>query len=271
MKSPKNRFRCCFVQIKSRFQQPIKSRLIVLIVFFIVTHPNAQTLEVDSLPPTQPDKFNYKSLILPTALIGYGVFGLENHTIKSINMTTQNELVEHIDNKITIDDFAQYSPFLSVYALNAVGLKGKNSLKDRTIILVTAYLIMGGTVNILKYTGRVQRPDGTSKNSFPSGHTATAFMGAEFLRQEYNDVSVWYGISGYMVATGIGIFRMYNNRHWLTDVACGAGIGILSTKIAYWINPLLKRIFYKQNKTINAMITPFYNGKNYGLGIALSL
>ena len=89
---------------------------------------------------------------------------------------------------------------------------------------------MGGTVNILKQTGNIERPDGTSKNSFSSGHTATAFMGAEFLYQEYKDISDWHDITGYIVATGTGMFRMYNNRHWLTDVAAGAGIGILSTK-----------------------------------------
>ena len=48
--------------------------------------------------------------------------------------------------------------------------------------------------------------------------------------QEYKDVSVWYGISGYIVATGTGFFRIYNNKHWLTDVAAGAGIGILIDK-----------------------------------------
>jgi membrane-associated phospholipid phosphatase len=55
--------------------------------------------------------------------------------------------------------------------------------------------------------------------------------------QEYKDVSIWYGISGYVVATGTGFFRMYNDRHWLTDVAAGAGIGILCTKTAYWLYP----------------------------------
>src|SRR5690606_34760571 len=117
----------------------------------------------------------------------------------------------------TIDNISQYTPFLSVYALNALGVKGKNNFKDRTIILGTAYLIMGATVNILKNTGTVVRPDGTSDNSFPSGHTATAFMGAEFLFQEYKDVSIWYGISGYAIAAGTGFFRMSNQRHWLTD------------------------------------------------------
>ena len=125
-------------------------------------------------------------------------------------------------------------------------------------------------MNIIKRTGNVERPDGSSKNSFPSGHTATAFMGAEFLYQEYKDVSIWYGVAGYVVATGTGMFRMYNNRHWLTDVAAGAGIGILSTKIAYWIHPLIKRTIFKDRESANGIVMPFYNGREYGLGLSMT-
>ena len=244
--------------------------IIILFLFLSILKVNGQNTSIDSLKNKKNNRFKYESLIIPTVLIGYGVFGLENHTIKLLNTSTQNELVEHIDSKLTIDDFSQYSPFLSVYGLNAIGIKGKNNFKDRTLILGTAYLIMGGTVNILKGTGNVERPDGSSKNSFPSGHTATAFMGAEFLYQEYKDVSIWYGVSGYVVATGTGLFRMYNNRHWLSDVAAGAGIGILSTKIAYWIHPLIKKTFFKNKEETNGIAMPFYNGREYGLGLSMT-
>lgn len=229
-----------------------------------------QTKNIDSLQTDSNSRFKYKSLIIPTALIGYGIIGLESHTLKDINSEVKEELNEHIDKKLTIDDISQYSPFLSVYGLNAIGIEGKNNFKDRTIILSTAYIIMGATVGIIKETGNVQRPDGTGYNSFPSGHTATAFMGAEFLFQEYKEVSIWYGISGYVVAAGTGFFRMYNDRHWLSDVATGAGIGILSTKIAYWLHPWIKQILFKDKTELNGLLMPFYNGKNYGLGFSMT-
>jgi hypothetical protein len=84
----------------------------------------------------------------------------------------------------------------------------------------------------------------------PSGHTATAFAGAEFLGKnikmfqfgtEFQDV----------VATGTGFFRMYNDRHWLTDVAAGAGIGILCTKTAYWLYPKCKTTFQKRKQNVS--------------------
>ena len=242
---------------------------ISLLIFVFPIYLFGQTA-IDTFPKIQANKFKYASLIVPTALIGYGVIGLENNTIQAVNSDTKNEIREHIDEKFTIDDISQYTPFLSVYALNALGVEGKNNFKDRTIILGTAYLIVGASVYVIKNTSSVQRPDGTSNNSFPSGHTATAFMGAEFLYQEYKDLSIWYGISGYAIAAGTGFFRIYNDRHWLTDVAAGAGIGILSTKIAYWVHPLLKEHLFKNRKDLNGMVAPFHDGKNFGFVLGMT-
>ncbi len=213
-------------------------------------------------------QFNYKALILPSALVGYGIIGLESHQLISFNTEIREEVKEHIDEKLSIDDFSQYTPLVSIYALDAFGIKGKNNIKDKAIISATSYLIMGLAVNTLKKVTVSERPDGSSLNSFPSGHTATAFMGAELLHQEYKDVSIWYSISGYAIATGTGLFRMYNNRHWLTDVAAGAGIGILSTKMAYWLHPAVSKIFYNNKSSDKkVLVLPFYDGKTAGFGL----
>ena len=127
---------------------------------------------------------------------------------------------------------------------------------------------MGLTINAFKKTASVERPDGSSLNSFPSGHTATAFMGAELMMQEYKNESVWYGISGYVVATGTGLFRMYNNKHWLSDVVAGAGIGILSAKAGYWLFPYVSKVFKSnKNKRTQTIFLPNYNGKQVGFGL----
>jgi hypothetical protein len=211
-------------------------------------------------------KRNYKKFIIPAFLIGYGVIGLESDDLKLVNSNIKAEVNENIDEKITIDDFSQYLPAASVYGLNAFGIKGKHNFKERTIILGTSYLLMSASVLSLKTITKEQRPDGSGYNSFPSGHTATAFAGAEFLWQEYKDVSIWYGISGYLVATGTGIFRIYNDRHWLTDVVAGAGFGILGTKVAYIISPWIqKTLFPNETKTIS-VVAPFYNGQEMGIG-----
>jgi len=242
--------------------------IIVRFLFLFVLKVNGQNASVDSTKNSENIHFKYKSLIIPTILIGYGVVGLTSPALKDFNISVKNEFRDHDDKRVNWDDYAQYSPFLSVYTINALGIQGKNNFKDRTIVLITAYLIVGGSVNIIKKASKVERPDGSDARSFPSGHTATAFMGAEFLRQEYKDVSDWYGITGYVVAAGTGFFRMANEKHWLTDVATGAGIGILSTKIAYWVHPLIKKAIFKDK--INRVVMPFYNGREYGLGLSMT-
>ncbi|MBW4362138.1 phosphatase PAP2 family protein [Flavobacterium taihuense] len=253
-------------------------KIVLLLLMPIWSSLFAQTMVKanfqDSIPDSsaaKPLKFNPKQLILPTALIGFGFIGINSDQIKDFNSEVSEEVVEHIDKQITIDDFTQYAPAAAVYALGALGVKGKNNLKDKSIILASSFLIMNITVLSLKSITKVERPDGTSNNSFPSGHTATAFMGAEFLYQEYKDVSLWYGVSGYVVAAATGAFRVYNDRHWVTDVAAGAGIGILSAKAGYWLFPTVNKLFAsKSNPNRKSAFIPYYDGKQVGFGYVSS-
>lgn len=246
------------------------SRLVFLVSLFlmcVVTPVVAQQSSPDSIAFSNRYKLKYQSMIIPVSLITYGVVGIESDGLKVVNSEVKEEVNEHIDRKITIDNFSQYAPAFSVYGLNLLGIKGEHDFKDRAIILATSYVIMSTTTLALKAITKVKRPDGSSLNSFPSGHTATAFMGAEFLYQEYKSVSPWIGVAGYLVATGTGMFRVYNDRHWLTDVVAGAGIGILSTKIAYWVMPSIRNKIFKRGResTSNVFLAPFYSQGDFGL------
>src|SRR3954463_5229596 len=105
----------------------IKKNNLVILFTLLTLNSFGQYKSQDTLTINKNIKFKYEALIIPSALIVYGVIGLESHTLKDINTDTKTELSEHIDNKFTIDDFSQYSAFLSVYALNAAGVKGKNN------------------------------------------------------------------------------------------------------------------------------------------------
>jgi len=216
------------------------------------------------------EKFNerytrIKSLIVPVGLIAYGFVALENDGLNKIDRNTKLEIIEDHTEPITkLDNFLQYSPAIVVYGLNVLGIKGKNNFRDRTMIYALSTVISSAIVLPLKNITKVQRPDGAAFNSFPSGHAATAFAAAEFMRQEYKAVSPWYGIAGYSAATVTGILRLYNNKHWVSDIVAGAGVGILSSKLAYRIYPAIKRKFFKA-KSINTMVMPFY--QNGGAGI----
>ena len=136
----------------------------------------------------------------------------------------------------SFDDYTKFLPTLAVYGLNAAGVKGKHSIQRATVSYGFSMAIMGILVNGLKYTTKVTRPDGSANNSFPSGHTASAFTNATFLHKEYGQYrSGLYSIGGYATAVATGFGRVLNNRHWISDVLAGAGIGILSTELGYII------------------------------------
>lgn len=128
----------------------------------------------------------------------------------------------------------------------------------------------GILVNGTKYFVDEKRPDSSAQNSFPSGHTATVFMGAELVRSEYG---IGYGIGAYLVAGGVAFLRLYNDRHWLNDVVAGAGFGILSARIGYWLLPVNRKLFRLDKKKSATVIatSPFYQPDNHAFGAALAI
>jgi membrane-associated phospholipid phosphatase len=91
-------------------------------------------------------------------------------------------------------------------------------------------------------------------------------VGAEIVRQEYWNNSPIYGIAAYAVATGVGVLRVYNERHWATDVVAGAGFGILSAQIGYWMLPLNRRLFRSGDSQMAFL--PYYTGQQGGLSLS---
>jgi membrane-associated phospholipid phosphatase len=221
-------------------------------------------INVDSIPVT--NKLKIKNFIVPTGLITYGFIALENKSLRLVNRNIRKTVNSNIDGRVTIDDFTLAVPALYVYALNLAGIKGKHNLRDRTIIFATSTIITNAAVFGLKNLIKELRPDGSNNKSFPSGNTANAFAGAEFLWQEYKDVFHWYGVSGYIVAARTGAFRIIKDKHWPSDVFAGAGFGVLSTRVVYIISPWIqKTLFPNKTKTI-FIFAPFYNGEQMGIG-----
>ena len=132
------------------------------------------------------------------------------------------------------DDYLQYAPWAAHMAMGVCGVKGES--KSRYQIFTAdalAAVMMASVVKGVKYCVNRTRPDG-GENSFPSGHTATAFAGATLLAHEYGRKSVWIPIAGYTAATVTGAMRVVNNRHYVSDVIVGAAVGILTAELAYW-------------------------------------
>ncbi len=144
------------------------------------------------------------------------------------------------DFKTSIDDYTQYFGPVMTVGLKLGGYEGRSDWPRLLASAGMSYAIMAALVNGIKYTAKEMRPDGSSANSWPSGHTATSFVGATLLHKEYGLTrSPWFSIAGYGVATATGVMRVLNNRHWVSDIMSGAGIGIMSTELGYALCDLM--------------------------------
>ena len=189
---------------------------------------------------------SFPALVIPAVGITYGVVALHDSAPFDLNHSTKNEIRQDHPFFVThVDNFLQWSPAAAVVALNIAGVQGERPFGSELRIYGISTLLMGGSVFSLKHLTHEQRPDGSSFTSFPSGHTATVFAAAEWLRTEYWQRSPWIGMAGYAAATATGVLRVYNNRHWVSDVVAGAAIGFLSTRIAYAVDPWVeKHVFH---------------------------
>lgn len=180
-----------------------------------------------------PHKLKLKEIVAPMALIGVSALAVDDGCLSRPRDWVEGFLSAEGKHKIRVDDYLQYAPILAVYGLNFAKLSGRHKLLETTVTLTMSSINVAICVNLMKLAFGEHRPGGGKSNSFPSGHTATAFMGAELLRKEYRESIPWIGWVGYSTAVATGYLRIYNNRHYVNDVVAGACIGILSTKFSY--------------------------------------
>ena len=173
------------------------------------------------------------------------------------------------DFKTGIDDYTQFFGPAMVVGLKLGGYEGRSDWPRLLSSAAASYAIMAVLVNGIKYSAKEMRPDGSTANSWPSGHTATAFVGASLLHKEYGLTrSPWWSVAGYGVATATGVMRVLNNRHWISDVMSGAGIGIMSTELGYALCDLMfKQKGLLRNDLILESEKPSFFSISMGLGL----
>lgn len=250
------------------------SRFILSFILLILLFPNSacgvelalDTLQITSrefdfsnTPDKSIEKFDAKQLIVPGLFMVTGAIGAIDSD-NNLNKSVRDAMVGLSKGKqCKIDDYIRFLPSATHMLLGFARVKTKHNFKERFLISATAHasmLILGyGT----KYVVNEQRPDLSDRHSFPSGHVALAFTGAELMRMEYGTA---YGIAGYAVAASVAFLRLYNNKHWFNDVIMGAGIGIFSARIGQWLLPFERKLLKVNTKhTRTSMISaiPFYN------------
>jgi membrane-associated phospholipid phosphatase len=117
----------------------------------------------------------------------------------------------------------QFGAALATYGIGR--LSGQTRVAEVGSHLLRAQLVAQGVTHAIKYSVRRMRPDGSTRNSFPSGHTSVSFASATVLHREFG----WkVGVPAYAVASYIGLSRIEQERHYLSDIVFGAALGIVA-------------------------------------------
>lgn len=233
----------------------MKRLLSVLFLAFVLAGPVARG---QMAVRTDTSAFNANALIAPGVLLGVGTL-LHCFSHEGLDLLVQQQAWQLHTRWGSIPYYYEFFRFLPAFpvaldlGLGLVGAKAQYGFWDRAVEAGIAFALAGGCTLLMKQFIPSRRPDNTTWDSFPSAHACTAFAGAELVRLEYG----WgWGSLAYAMATGVALLRIFHDRHWLSDVLFGAGLGILCAQAGRWLLEPARQAL-GLNKNVQASLTPY--------------
>ena len=207
-----------------------------------------------NFPNDQHHYLKPAALIIPATLLLYGGLKPFINAIPRLDSEIKNSIYQNYPTFHTsAADYLMWTPSASVYLLDAFKVKTTHNFHEHLILDAGSILITGGLGYGMRIISKNIKAYNSPNTKFPSGHTANAFRGAEILHQELKGTNPILSYSGYLVATGVGLLRIYDKDHLLSEVIAGAGLGIISTKLTYWI---LDKVKYRKTKREASVYKP---------------
>jgi len=194
----------------------------------------------------EPHPLKLSGFIPPASMMLYALTIKGNSGLYSSQNIRTDMRSTFSDFYTPLDNYLQFVPMVSAYVTGFIpGTKPRHSNGRRLWMFMQAQVLTSVATLALKHYTHELRPNGSDYLSFPSGHTAQAFMGAALFDAEYPGQLKGLKIGMYTLAGLTGMFAMMNDRHWANDVLFGAGIGILSVRLLYWSEQ-----HWKKKKTV---------------------
>ena len=214
-------------------------------------------------------------IAVPSALLGVGVLA-HSPAYSPALWRAKQEVQEETQEEFAgfdahgIEDYTRHVPLATAYALMATGHRGERSAVGFTLIYLVAHELDDGVVSNLKRLSAEVRPNNpTDFSSFPSSHTAQAFLTATLLHEQFGRQYPWVSVSGFAVAAATGTMRVLGNKHWVTDVLAGAAIGFLSAETVWHLYPAFTRLLPERLAHRLLLLPTYVPGAGVGLGLAL--
>lgn len=180
----------------------------------------AQTAWENFKSPITTDAKNY--LVIGGALTAV-IFALEDQVVDPFQKEVSGK--KPLGSTSKIGDIGGRGVPNALYIAGMLGyglIDSNDQAKRNSMGMLQATLYSTLVTSALKHSVRETRPDTSSRDSFPSGHTTAAFAFASYVGCRH---SLGWGIAAYSLASFVGFSRINDNRHFLHDVTAGATIG----------------------------------------------
>jgi membrane-associated phospholipid phosphatase len=194
-----------------------------------------------------PAKWRTKQWIEFGVVSGAGVLAYtQDEKIQKYFVAHQSETADNLS-KYVFEPFGSFSPII-IGGLYLGGRLAKNHrLAGTSLTAAKALIVSSVSANIVKQLTHRHRPyqddipdhanwDGPFSNfeynSFPSGHSTAAFSMATVYAMEYSS-TIWVPALAYTLATGTAVSRLYDNKHWASDVVIGSALGFVTGRFMW--------------------------------------
>lgn len=244
----------------------------LLLILRMAVPANAQYAShmaaADTIHAIPATAFNPSSLIAPGILVA-GALGIHYLAHDTLDISIRDAVIGmnggNVDTKL--DDYIQYVPVAGHLVLGGFGAPSRLNFTDRFIENALGHLVLAVLSGGGKELFHTLRPNEVDYKSFPSGHTAQVFIGAELMRLDYGP---YWGAGAYAIGCMVAVMRIYRNWHWFSDVIMGAGLGILAARCGQLLLVPFKNLVGIHTSRADIALVPAYNPATGSIGLELA-
>jgi hypothetical protein len=249
--------------------------LIGICIISISAHSYAQ----DTTPAVNEGFLHYLGRALPKNLLigtknsvaGWNLVILGGGTVAAIALS-QTDADKDVQDSLdgSLGDFAEIGDIggnvLTISGVTITTYIIARRLKDEKFLqtseaLIESEIITAVMTEGLKLSVGRKRPDGDSgrfNSSFPSGHVSASFALATTFDSMYG---YKVGLPLYAFSSFVGLSRISENKHFLSDVIFGAALG---TAVARGVAHI-----HKNNNGGRIAVMPYTDGESTGLALSM--